>query len=37
MAPQIVELRDVLRQGERSRNRKTARFGRRVLEVYPAL
>jgi transposase len=37
MAPQILELLHVLRQGERSRDPKTARFCRRVLEVYPAL
>lgn len=37
MASLALELLDILQHGERSRDRKTARFCQRVLEVYPAL
>jgi transposase len=37
MAPLALALLDVLQSGERSRNRKLARFCDRVLTVYPAL
>jgi transposase len=37
MAPVALELLAVLQRGERSRDGTTARFCRRVLEVYPAL
>jgi transposase len=37
MAPLMLELLDVLHQGARSRDRRTARFCRRLIDVYPAL
>jgi transposase len=37
IAPLALELLAVLQQGGRSRDRKTARFCKRVLAVYPAL
>jgi transposase len=37
MSSLMIELRAVLECGERSRNRKLARFCRRVMDVYPAL
>jgi transposase len=37
VAPLALELLAVLQHGERSRDRKTARFCARVLDVYPAL
>lgn len=37
MAPLMLELLDVLHVGQRSRDGKTARFCRRLIERYPAL
>jgi transposase len=37
MAPLMLQLADVLQSGERSRDRKLARFCARVMQVYPAL
>jgi transposase len=37
MYPLMIDMLETLKQGRRSRNRRTARFCDRVLGVYPAL